>query len=475
LPCWQARRSACLQQEAEDLGGLGCTASAGAGGAERSYQLVQFEESLVLPGQEEHLIVHGLDIGRVLHLFPANANKFPCQCGTTQQSDRNPVKSGPFRPSFEEAWAEAQHALAAAAKPAYSICPERVAGPVQHGEPRPTLEALGRRGKAGTSRSGAGVRRKGGRGDHVVDLGELNRQQLGALVGFGQDRLEVVPQALEPGGIVRDALLQRVLKRRQEEVLEPGKLGELERVRLELLGRPRHRAPGVVCSAPAAAACSTLPVEFVINSSPSNSAPEVVLGGSPVCRQGISGLSGSRRCDPCRVRRPPSLSRAMAHASGVLLLALALVCHSAAFAPLQLAPVHRRRPAAAGVRMAAAKKKPAVAFKGFGAMPQKLENRVPGDAQHGEQLRAHGRAMSAAGGDFCTHATRPRVRRRAVRVPVGAGVRAVLQAFPRWREVARDPAAAHAQQATPLFSCACRAAPSFPGTHESGRGLQSSP
>jgi hypothetical protein len=148
----------------------------------------------------------------------------------------------------------------------------------------------------------------------------------------------------------------------------------------------------------------------------------------------------------------------MPHAS-VLLLALALVCHSAAFAPLQLAPALRRPPAAAGVRMAAAKKKPAVAFKGFGAMPQKLENRVPGDAQHGEQPRAHGRVMSAAGGDFCPHASRPRVRRRAVRLPVGAGVRALLQAFPRWREVARVPAAAHAQQAyTPLFLClSCRA------------------
>eukprot|EP00802_Teleaulax_amphioxeia_P000889 Tamp_00890.p3 GENE.Tamp_00890~~Tamp_00890.p3 ORF type:complete len:277 (-),score=71.23 Tamp_00890:2144-2974(-) len=37
----------------------------------------------------------------------------------------------------------------------------------------------------------------------------------------------------------------------------------------------------------------------------------------------------------------------------------------------------RRRPAAAGVSAAAKKKQPAVAFKGFGAVPPKLESRVP--------------------------------------------------------------------------------------------------
>ena len=76
----------------------------------------------------------------------------------------------------------------------------------------------------------------------------------------------------------------------------------------------------------------------------------------------------------------------------VVLVALAaLVRHGAAFAPPQLTPALRRRPAAAGVSAAAKKKQPAVAFKGFGAVPPKLESRVPGAAPHGSD-----RARTAA-------------------------------------------------------------------------------
>ncbi len=139
---------------------------------------------------------------------------------------------------------------------------------------------------------------------------------------------------------------------------------------------------------------------------------------------------------------------------GVLVALAALVCHGAAFAPPQLAPALYRRTAASGVSAAAKKKQPAVAFKGFGVVPPKLENRVPGDAPLGSD-----RTRTAARCSRCTTAARrltasaghtrcayPRVRRRAVRVPVGARVRAVLQALPRGRKVAGDPAPAHAQQ-----------------------------
>ena len=51
-------------------------------------------------------------------------------------------------------------------------------------------------------------RESGRAAHHVVNLGELDGEQLGTLIGLGQDGLEVVAQALEPRRILGNALHQ---------------------------------------------------------------------------------------------------------------------------------------------------------------------------------------------------------------------------------------------------------------------------
>lgn len=166
----------------------------------------------------------------------------------------------------------------------------------------------------------------------------------------------------------------------------------------------------------------------------------------------------------------------MPHGS-VLLLALALVCHSAAFIPLQLAPALRRRPSAAGVRMTAAKKKPAaVAFKGFGAMPQKLESRVPGDAQHGESSRARTAAQCLRRAvTFARMLLAPESADEPCECQSGLAYGQCCKPFHDGEKWPESPLQLMRSRHALLFSCACRAAPSFPGALQSGRGLRSSP
>jgi len=56
--------------------------------------------------------------------------------------------------------------------------------------------------------TGVRQRESGHAAHHVVNLGELDGEQLGTLIGLGQDGLEVVAQALEPRRILGNALHQ---------------------------------------------------------------------------------------------------------------------------------------------------------------------------------------------------------------------------------------------------------------------------